>query len=514
MKAAVVDVLIVQYAYGGNGGVASTIPELAQWQVKNVMKMKADKRIGRIRPLILADTPITATRNRAVKIAREEGYDFILMLDSDNEPDGYLDHDPSAKPFWDVSFNFAYERLMQGIPTCIAAPYCGPPPHPVEKDGITDGGEVPYLFQWSNRESDNPQAPHKLDILTRPEAAKLRGIYPVAALPTGCCLFTTSCFDGPPKPYFKYEWMDEDESEKASTEDVYATRNISLYWSMKKGWDVCFAACDSWALHYKPKRVGRPCVVHVEAVAKNMREALESKVSIGEAKRYVDFTKDLPSYDGPGYERDVTHQEEINPLTQAVAVALEEPPIEKQNGHALRHRMIGGRKIAAIPTEISEDAVENIEALTSWLVEKREGPIEVAVAHAGSGQASAAILSKLPEGSHLYALDSLLTYKFDKEPSQQFAKSFQGELESGRVMADLSGRKFPYPEDQQHLDLVFIERAVSAAKIGKWYEHVTPGGLLAGLGYEDAEVKQKVDAHAEENGTKVRFAGDVWAIPK
>ncbi len=506
-----VDVLLVTFAYGGNGGVSSMIPELAQWTTTTVIKMKNDERIGRIKPLTLSDTPITATRNRAVKIAKAEGYDMILMLDNDNEPDGYLGHDNTSEPFWDVAFNFSYERLLKGIPTCIAAPYCGPPPHPVPKDGYTDGGEVPYLFQWTNRESHDRNTQQNLEIMTRAEAAKLQGIYPVAALPTGCCLFTTNCFEGPPKPYFKYEWMDEDHSEKGSTEDVYATRNISLYWSMTKGWDVCFATCNSWALHYKPKRVGRPCLVPIESVAKNMREALANNASVNEAKVYADYTQDLPSYDGPvSYDKIVTHTEEM--IEPAVAVA--EPEIEKQNGHALRHRIIGGKKIALIPTEISEEAIENIEALTTWLVEKREGPLEVAVAHAGSGQSAAAILAQLPEGSHLYALDSLYTYKYSTEPSEQFAKSFQGELESGRVMADLSGRKFPYPEDQQHLDLIFIEREVNAGKIGKWYDNVTPGGLLAGLGYEDPEVKWKVDEHAEENKVKVRFAGDVWAIPK
>lgn len=521
MKKAVVDVLIVQFAYGGNGGVASTIPELAQWMVKTVIKMKSDSRIGRIRPIILADTPITMTRNRSIRIAKDEGYDMVLMLDSDNQPDGYVGVDPLAKPFWDVSFDFAYGRLLEGKPTCIAAPYCGPPPHPVERPGVIDGGEVPYLFHWMNNESDVENPAHKLEIMNRNEAAILGGIYPVAALPTGVCLITINCFDGMKVPYFYYEF-NEDHSEKQSTEDVVATRNISLHWAISKGWDVCFAACDSWALHHKPKKVGKPKTTPIETLAEKLRKGIEENISVYDRKLNVDFTKDLPSYDGPSYERVITHQEpedevRYEPAPETIVAVEEEviePPVEKQNGHALKHRIIGGKKIALIPTEISEEAIENIEALTNWLVDKREGPLEVAVAHAGSGQASAAILAQLPEGSHLYALDSLLTYKFSPEPSQQFAKSFQGELESGRVMADLSGRKFPYPEDQQHLDLVFIERAVTAAKIDKFYQHVTPGGLLSGTGYDDKEVKAKVDDFAEENKTKVRFSGDVWAIPK
>lgn len=512
MKKAVLDIVIAQFAYGGNGGVSSTIPELAQWMVKTVIKMKADERIGRIKPIILSDTPVTMTRNRAIRIAKEEGYDLVLMLDSDNCPDGYLGVDQQAKPFWDVAFDFTYERLLKGIPTCIAAPYCGPPPHPVERPGIIDSGEVPYLFHWMDNESDADNPAHKLEILNRNEAAILSGIYPMAALPTGVCLFTTSCFDGMKVPYFYYEF-NEDHSEKQSTEDVVATRNISLHWAIGKGIDVVFAACDSWALHHKPKKVGKPRTTPIETLAKKLRDGLADNISVYDRKMVVDFTANLPpNVQAPDFEPEVHQQVNIEGVRTTVAETL--PAVEKQNGHALRHRIIGGKKIALIPTEIGEQAIENIEALTTWLVEKREGPLEVAVAHAGSGQASAAILSQLPEGSHLYALDSLLTYKFSPEPSQQFAKSFQGELESGRVMADLSGRKFPYPEDRQHLDLVFIERAVTAAKIDKFYEHVTAGGLLAGTGYEQAEIKQKVDDFAEENKTKVRFSGDVWAIPK
>jgi hypothetical protein len=290
MKKAQLDVLICTYAYGGNGGVSSMIPELAEWTTRTVINMKDDPRIDRIKPIILSDTPITMTRNRTVRIAKEEGYDMILMLDNDNCPDGYLGADPAAKPFWNVAFDFAYERLMQGMPTVIAAPYCGPPPHPVHESG----GEVPYLFEWMDNESDEEHPQRKLELLTRNEAARLSGIHPVAALPTGVCLFTTNIFEGPPKPYFDYEW-NEDHSEKRSTEDVYCTRNLSLYWAVKKEWIVCYAACDSWALHYKPKKVGRPRPTPVEAYAKHMRDALTlDPVSAAEKKLSVDYTKDLP----------------------------------------------------------------------------------------------------------------------------------------------------------------------------------------------------------------------------
>lgn len=331
MKPSQVDVLVVLFAYGGNGGISSIIPELAVWLTKTVIKMKGDSRIGRIKPIVLSDTPVTMTRCRAVRIAQEEGYDIILMLDSDNEPDGYLGADPTAKPFWNVAFDFAYERLMRGEPTVIAAPYCGPPPHPVHESG----GEVPYLFEWMDNESDEEHPQRKLELLTRNEAARLRGIHPVAALPTGVCLFTTNIFDGPPKPYFDYEW-NEDHSEKRSTEDVYCTRNLSLWWAVQKELIVCYAACDSWALHYKPKKVGRPRPTPVEVYAKNMRDSLTlDPVSAAEKKINIDFTKDLPR------RSQVLGPDDNQVFFTAEDIELAQRELEKMNGHEAAPRNPG-----------------------------------------------------------------------------------------------------------------------------------------------------------------------------
>jgi hypothetical protein len=552
MQKAKVDILVVQFCYGGNGGISMIIPEMGLWTARTLKKMEADERIGRIQPLILSDTPITMVRNRAVRIARDQGYDMILMLDSDNEPDGYLGADPSAKPFWDEAFNFAYDRLVQGIPTVIAAPYCGPPPDPVEKDNYWHGGEVPYLFEWMDNESDVPSPHRKLEMLTRNEAARLKGIYPVAALPTGVSLFTVSAFEGIKPPYFFYEF-NEDHSEKHSTEDVVATRNISLYWQMEKGIDVIFAACDSWALHYKPKRVGRPRVTPVEALAKNFRESLTNDpVSVKETKRFVDYTKDLPrvgqvlTHDQNEVyisdeemsiaeillEREAagvaTAQQEYVPAAEASVdgVWIDEQVIDpdyatvttandeahKGNGHPLTHRMICGRKIASLPDEIPEKTLDAVQALAAFAA--RSGPIEVAVAHAASGQAAAAILKELPEGSHLYALDSLMTYQFKTEPAMEFARSFQPELESGRVMADLGGRKFPWPGDTMHLDLVFIERSATDEKCERWLTHVQKGGILAGLGYETQHIRKFVERFSDKHGLTQKTIGDAWALVK
>lgn len=506
MTPARVNVLLAQMAYGGNGGISMMLPEMAEWVTETVIKMKADPRIDKIGRQTFSDTPITHSRNKAVVMAEDNGFDMILMLDSDNEPDGYVGYDKEAKPFWNVAFDFAYERLMRGIPTAIAAPYCGIPPHPV-----TGGEETPFLFEWMDDESDTAHPHRSLELINRNQAARLSGIYPVAALPTGVYLSTTSCYAPLKHPRFYYE-TNEKHTEKRSTEDVTATRDISLYWKMQKDLDVVFAACDSWALHHKPKRVGRPRVTPVESIAKDFRETIQAGISRHDHLRHVDYGGQLtPS----------TVLQEIAAVQAAVDTAIDsdyqiEPPKpEKANGKALEYRMIGNRKVAAIGSTVTDQSVEHIQALTNWLVQRNDGsPVEVAVIHAGSGQSAAAILSELPDGSHLYALDSVLTYKFSKEPAENFAKSFQPELESGRVMADLTGRKFPYPEGQQHLDMAFIEKSLTQEKAETWLGHITGGGVLAGVGYEDSTTRKMVDKFVVMRGLKLKTEGDVWAIVK
>ena len=584
MQPAQVKIHIALFCYGGNGGLAMMAPELGLWLAKTYHEMKLDPRISGVGVKIYSDTPITMTRNRAVRDAGLLGCDMVLMLDSDNEPDGYLRAGNDSTPYWETAFSFAHERLVRGIPTVIAAPYCGPPPEPIHNTNIitqgdvtyaeAGGGEVPYLFQWSNRESDCPHTSVKIDLLTRNEAARLSGIYPVAALPTGVCLFTLNAFEGLPHPYFKYE-MNEDGSEKQSTEDVVATRDISVFWKIKKDIDVLYATCDSWALHHKTKKVGRPQFVPLESISKTFVEAIRADMHANEAMQHVDYgdsdkrpaaspsrqspppplplpqgskIADLPRNgdrlgDDVEYVRIAPDQMEFARALLDVERAQEaekaeaakqadgtlweasdrwEPNLDyataandgrtvveekvKQNGDCLKHKMIGGRKVAMVPAEVSDESLEQIESMASWLADKA-GPLEVAVVHPGAGQSAAAILSALPEGSHLYALDSIGTYKMSSEPSRHFMKSFEPELDSGRVMANIEGRKFPYPENKNHLDLVFIERSLSRDKLLKMSGHVRAGGLIAGLGYSDH--KALIDSFPSEN---VTVSGDVWAM--
>lgn len=289
-----VRIAVAFFAYGGNGGVSSMIPELTPWWAKTYFKLRSDPRVEFVHDGgIYSDTPIYMTRNRAVKDAQELGYDLLLMVDSDNQPDAYVGRDPTAEPFFGKPFDFVFERLKQGIPTVMMAPYCGPPPNPVPPLGVTDEGELPYLFQWTDNETGTANANWRQRMLTRNEAERLTGIYPVSCGPTGLSLWTLNAFDGPPHPYFDYE-HDEYKTEKQGTEDCFATRNVSLYWKMTKGWDVCYAACDSWALHHKPKRVGKPKCATLEIVSEKLKEAILGGVSGSVGHQFVDYTAHLP----------------------------------------------------------------------------------------------------------------------------------------------------------------------------------------------------------------------------
>jgi len=284
MTPAKLDLCVVFFSYGGNGGTAQCLPHLRRWWAAQFHALAGDPRIGRISEADLSDTPITMTRNRALRLAKESKADLLLMIDSDNVPDLYVGKDPGAKPFLASSIDFAYQRLLRGVPTMIAAPYCGPPPHPTE-----GGYENVYVFAWENAESDVPGfAGSKVIFYDRDRAALMTGIAPAAALPTGVMLLTTNILDALPPPYFRYEWTDKWESEKASTEDVYFSRNIAMAGIKRWGENVVFCNWDSWAGHYKPKCVGKPTVLRVEQVADVFAEAVRNNYNVGDKILWLD----------------------------------------------------------------------------------------------------------------------------------------------------------------------------------------------------------------------------------
>lgn len=272
----------VSFAYGGNGGISSEHPCVREWMLGTFNRARADKRIDRLATFTLSDTPITMTRNKAVLQARQEKLDVLVMIDSDQHPDVEAGRDPCFKPFFASSFDFLYSHYDRG-PVCIGAPYCGPPPV-----------ENVYVFRWANEQSDMPDPQAKLEGFCRAEAASLTGIQPVAALPTGLTMWDMRCFEYMTPPWFYYEWKDEYHSEKASTEDVTATRDLSLSVAKQLGYDACYCNWDAWAGHWKPKCVRKPQPLCATDVGEHLAKALQEGRDRSDRLSALDTTGNLP----------------------------------------------------------------------------------------------------------------------------------------------------------------------------------------------------------------------------
>jgi hypothetical protein len=260
------------FSYGGNGGISSEVPDIREWMVPLAAELSKDPRIENVRIWNLADTPITMTRNRAVLQARETGVDCLVMIDSDMKPDILLGHDPSAKPFFQSSFDFFVQHYPKG-PCVIGTPYCGPPPH-----------ECVYVFEWRNMRSTNPNPDFQLKMYERSSAVKMGGIQPCAALPTGLIMFDMRAFEltepktTADKPWFYYEYPDKYQAEKSSTEDVTMTRDLSLVGSEKLGYNPVYCNWDAWAGHWKPICVGKPNFVEAKDISSKLKQSWEASI--------------------------------------------------------------------------------------------------------------------------------------------------------------------------------------------------------------------------------------------
>ena len=278
------------FSYGGNGGIASEHPDIREWMVPLVAELARDARVDQIRIWNLADTPITMTRNRAVLQAREYGVDVLVMIDSDMKPDINAG-DPAAKPFFKSSFDFLVDHYHKG-PCVIGVPYCGPPPV-----------ECVYVFRWNNMQTSNPNPDFQLEMYDRHTAVKLAGIQECAALPTGLIMYDMRAFEvtepksDADKPWFYYEYKDQFQSEKASTEDVTMTRDLSLVGTQKLGYNPVFCNWDAWAGHWKPKCVGKPQYIQAKDISQKLKDCWEANYDAGST--LVDF-KSSPSFDNLG----------------------------------------------------------------------------------------------------------------------------------------------------------------------------------------------------------------------
>lgn len=325
------------FSYGGNGGVASLIPPIRKWWGQTVIACHCDPRIGyngdvpNFVSVDVSDTPITMTRNLAVDTAKRWGADFLVMIDSDNEPDLYLKTRPQAKPFFKSSLDFMIERYDKG-PHVVFAPYGGPPPHPVK-----GGEENVYVFQYRSFETGADETAFALSGVSREQACMMRGIQDAAAGPTGCIMYDMRAFDLIEHPYFDYEWTDAKHTAKGSTEDVYNTRNISLQGCLKLGYNPMFCNWDAWAGHAKPKTVGAPEPIPVENVAEMFRKAANGP---SRKKVLVDFESSFAA--------------ELEDGRHAMRAAAQRALDEAAKDSAERsHHIEGHWKVGEMPEEVA-----------------------------------------------------------------------------------------------------------------------------------------------------------------
>ena len=252
-------------------------------------------------PWIPGATPITMMRNLAVKNAIKDDIDILIMVDADIQPDSL-----GGKPFLPRAIDFFKKRYTHS-PTVVAAPYCGSAGPMHAKIGIQNV----FAFHWVDRITDlhgdcNSQI--KLAPVGRSQAAEMTGYHPMAAGPTGLIFLDMRVFTGFPHPdgkqdpvalrvdpkkagWFYYEWADDECSEKASTEDVTLTRDVSMLYNTI-GREAFWVDFSAWCIHHKVYPVGKPLPLSGKRVADEFLDA---------GNRYR-ASQDMPAVHVPGKE--------------------------------------------------------------------------------------------------------------------------------------------------------------------------------------------------------------------
>ncbi len=199
--------------------------------------------------------PTDRVRNQIAKVAKDEGYQFLLMIDDDMHPDLAVGQDPNAVQFLPSAINFA---LAHDGPCVIGAPYCSGPPAQ-EVVVMCTREYLPGLPDGSGM---------KIDKYTRYEAAAMTGIKRVSALPTGHMLIDLRCLDVLPPPWFSYEYKDPPyNTQLASSEDIVFSRNLDWLGVPQ------YCNWDCWAGHVKQFVTGKPLPSPVVDIPKSIYKA-------------------------------------------------------------------------------------------------------------------------------------------------------------------------------------------------------------------------------------------------
>lgn len=513
------DVLVVFFAYSGNGGVAMQLPAIADWWAGTLHKMMTDDRIGRVHSRTLCDTPITMTRNQAARMAVDGNYDVLVMVDSDNEPDLYLHCDRNAKPWWDSSFDFLYQRAGEK-PTIVFAPYCGPPPHP------TKGGEENvYVFHWDVLEGNTEHFPFKMAGYSRQHAAIMGGIQEAAAGPTGLIMMTTDVFKYANEAPFYYEWTDKHQQQKASTEDVTFTRDVSMRSIEGTGENAVFCNWDAWAGHHKPKCVGRPVVIPASKINQEYKKFVLDNIQDDERLLDVKF--------GTVGTR-TTHAASIPPVDEGDWEPQSEDSIEPvpsdepaRNGVEIVKRKVGKYVVKSAGFQTGPADLQALSQIVAYRAQQRPG-VMLRIIEVGSwvGESALAMAQGLGDaGGIIYCVDHWqgapgdATFKLAQALSPEKAYELFMENTSpliGSVIRPLRGASLEVAASlpPQGADLVFIDADHSyegcKADILAWLPHLRSDGIIFGHDFEKEQFPGVVRAVKEIFGDDYQVIAGTW----
>lgn len=233
------------------------------WLVNALFCLYQHPRIESVLTDSVTDTPVDMSRNRALKHARDNGFDYAIFIDDDMYPD-YEQHlgekSATAQRFLPAALDFALEHAG---PCCVGAPYCCQPPE-----------EEPLIMKWQDFETDCHTGNVKLIRYSREEVVGRVGFEQVAALPTGLLLIDMRCLQFIGMPWFRYEFKDEEQTQKASTEDVTFTRDLGLAGVNQ----YCF--WNAWAGHWKTKMVKKPAPVDYRHVPQRFVSSVRKQVQL------------------------------------------------------------------------------------------------------------------------------------------------------------------------------------------------------------------------------------------
>lgn len=510
---------IARFSYGGNGGIATEVPDVGTWLVRAVIAAKSDPRVEDVVHETFTDTPVTLTRNASVAWAQKAGVDVLLMVDSDMSPDLYVGIDRTATPFFESSFDFLYRNWEKG-PRIVVSPYCGPPAHPTE-----GGHENVYVFHWEVGHTDHLPQSFKMQAYTRHEAAVMTGISTIDTGPTGLSMYDMRIFESLVQPYFDYEWEGERQqcdachqqipgprTQKATTEDCFFFRNVATNAVLTLGYNPVYCNWDAWSGHWKPWCVGKPVILTSDGVGRHLKEAVlkgvkqDTKLVKVGTKSQDQLRKEFEAQNGPSFTSATTG--ELVPMY----------PAQLPGANDLGHRTPDG-------------VLQSLQALVKAHLDCKPGPITIVELGSWVGKSAIAMAEACGCRGHVihcYDLwdlskgeDWVTNRMLEAAPSsdgdpvyRQFRTNTAvydniiGHRQDTVVAAASWGRQ-GRPIDILYIDASHTYEAVKA-NIQAWLPYMADGAIVAGDDFGTEVFSEVRRAVTECFGAQVRSHGDLW----